>query len=180
MICNRNVWAVDKWCWFSVSGMVIGYAKSVACGRVYAITWLKEVILREPTVWWKNQVPMSFLDWDMKASRSAFNNWHCTLSHTKKDKMQLKIKYHGRCKRLGWLGFGPTTFLQTKRALAHFEYMWSSRCWPRIKAAACHCTYKFLLMLRQDFQFTQWLSLTATKPVLPVAAWLANSFTPGS
>ena len=29
---------------------------------------------------------------------------------------------HGRSKWLGWSGFGPTTFSQTKLAHAHFEY----------------------------------------------------------
>ena len=110
----------------------------------------------------------------------AFNNWDRTLPPTKKRQNAAKIKCHGRCEWLGWSGFNLTTFLQTKRALAHFEYTWSCRRWPRIKAAARHCTYKVLLMLRQDFLFARWLSLTATKPVLPVVARLANSFSRGS
>ena len=112
----------------------------------------------------------------------VFNNWHRMLLPTKKrqNASKTKIKCHGRCKRLGWSGFNPTTFLQTKRALAHFEYTWSCRRWPCIKAAARHRTYKFLLMLRQNFPFAWWLSLTATKPVLPAAAQLPNSFSRGS
>ena len=29
---------------------------------------------------------------------------------------------YGCCKQSGWSGFGPTTFLQSKHAHAHFEY----------------------------------------------------------
>ena len=29
---------------------------------------------------------------------------------------------YGRCKQSGWLGFGPTTFSQSKYAHTHFEY----------------------------------------------------------
>ena len=32
-------------------------------------------------------------------------------------------RYHDRSKWLGWLGFGLTTFSQTKHARVHFEHM---------------------------------------------------------
>ena len=45
------------------------------------------------------------------------NLYHCV----GRQELHVIMYVHGRSKRSGWSGFGPTTFSLTKRAHAHFE-----------------------------------------------------------